>query len=64
MVGALTISAVQGSLKWGTVRESLMGGTRLYRMIVLNLACAAFLTLSMGYIGLQHDKSLPSCPSR
>ena len=56
MVGALTISAVQGSLKRGTVRESLMGGTRLYRMIVLNLACAAFLTLSMGYIGLQHHK--------
>ena len=56
MVRALTISAVQGSLKWGTFRESLMGGTRLYCMIVLILACATFLTLSMGYIGLQHHK--------
>ena len=32
--------------------ESLMGGTRLYCMIALILAGAAFLTLSMGYIGL------------
>ena len=29
-----------------------MGGTRLYCMIVLILSGAAFLTLSMGYIGL------------
>ena len=29
-----------------------MGGTRLYCMIALILAGAAFLTLSMGYIGL------------
>ena len=32
--------------------ESLLGGTRLYCMIALILAGAAFLTLSMGYIGL------------
>src|SRR5213079_659819 len=32
--------------------ESLMGATRLYCMIALILAGAAFLTLSMGYIGL------------
>ena len=50
--GALVISAVQGSLNWQTFRESLMGGTRLYCMIALILAGAAFLTLSMGYIGL------------
>ncbi|NBX96853.1 MAG: TRAP transporter large permease subunit, partial [Betaproteobacteria bacterium] len=31
---------------------SLMGATRLYCMIALILAGAAFLTLSMGYIGL------------
>ena len=33
-------------------RELLLGGTRLYCMIALILAGAAFLTLSMGYIGL------------
>ena len=52
VVGALLISAVQGSLNWRTFKDSLMGGTRLYCMIALILAGAAFLTLSMGYIGL------------
>ncbi|MEO8081787.1 MAG: TRAP transporter large permease subunit [Caldimonas sp.] len=52
VVGALLISAVQGSLTWQTFRESLLGGTRLYCMIALILSGAAFLTLSMGYIGL------------
>jgi tripartite ATP-independent transporter DctM subunit len=52
VLGALVISAVQGSLNWATFRDSLLGGTRLYCMIALILAGAAFLTLSMGYIGL------------
>lgn len=52
VVGALILSAVQGSLNWATFREALMGATRLYCMIALILAGAAFLTLSMGYIGL------------
>jgi tripartite ATP-independent transporter DctM subunit len=52
VVGALLLSAVQGSLNWGSFRASLMGATRLYCMIALILAGAAFLTLSMGYIGL------------
>jgi len=52
VLGSLVISAFQGSLTWQTFRESLMGGTRLYCMIALILAGAAFLTLSMGYIGL------------
>jgi len=52
VVGALAISAVQGSLSWQTFKDSLLGGTRLYCMIALILAGAAFLTLSMGYIGL------------
>ena len=52
VVGALIISAAQGSLSWATFRDSLLGGTRLYCMIALILAGAAFLTLSMGYIGL------------
>jgi len=52
VLGALVISAAQGSLSWQTFRDSLLGGTRLYCMIALILAGAAFLTLSMGYIGL------------
>ena len=52
VVGSLVISAAQGSLAWQTFKESLLGGTRLYCMIALILAGAAFLTLSMGYIGL------------
>jgi tripartite ATP-independent transporter DctM subunit len=52
VVGALVMSALQGTLTWATFRDSLMGGTRLYCMIALILAGAAFLTLSMGYIGL------------
>jgi C4-dicarboxylate transporter, DctM subunit len=52
VVGALVLSASQGSLNWTTFRDSLLGATRLYCMIALILAGAAFLTLSMGYIGL------------
>jgi C4-dicarboxylate transporter DctM subunit len=52
VVGSLALSAVQGSLNWQTFTQSLMGATRLYCMIALILAGAAFLTLSMGYIGL------------
>ncbi len=33
VVGALLISAVQGSLNWQTFKDSLLGGTRLYCMI-------------------------------
>ena len=52
VVGSLVLSGAQGSLNWTTFRESLLGATRLYCMIALILAGAAFLTLSMGYIGL------------
>ncbi|MCA3242713.1 MAG: TRAP transporter large permease subunit [Rubrivivax sp.] len=52
VLGSLIISGVQGTLNWATFRDSLLGGTRLYCMIALILAGAAFLTLSMGYIGL------------
>lgn len=52
VVGALILSAFQGSLNWHTFRDSLLGATRLYCMIALILAGAAFLTLAMGYIGL------------
>jgi C4-dicarboxylate transporter, DctM subunit len=52
VVGSLVISALQGSMSWPTFRDALMGATRLYCMIALILAGAAFLTLAMGYIGL------------
>ncbi len=52
VVGSLVLSVLQGSMSWRAFKESLMGGTRLYCMIALILAGAAFLTLSMGYIGL------------
>jgi tripartite ATP-independent transporter DctM subunit len=52
VLGALVISTLQGSMSWATFKDSLMGATRLYCMIALILAGAAFLTLSMGYIGL------------
>ena len=52
VVGSLVLSALQGSMSWSTFKESLMGATRLYCMIAMILAGAAFLTLSMGYIGL------------
>ena len=52
VVGALVLSTLQGSMNWPTFRKSLMGATRLYCMIAMILAGAAFLTLAMGYIGL------------
>jgi C4-dicarboxylate transporter DctM subunit len=52
VLGALVLSAVQGSLNRSTFMDSLMGATRLFCMIALILAGAQFLTLSMGYIGL------------
>jgi len=52
VVGALVIAATEGDLTWAKFRDGVVGGTRLYCMIALILAGAAFLTLSMGYIGL------------
>ena len=52
VVGALGLSAIQGSLSKRAFIDSLLGATRLYCMIAMILAGAAFLTLSMGYIGL------------
>ena len=52
VVGSLALSWMQGSMSRQVFGESLMGATRLYCMIALILAGAAFLTLSMGYIGL------------
>jgi tripartite ATP-independent transporter DctM subunit len=55
VVGALALSAIQGSLSRKAFIESLLGATRLYCMIALILAGAAFLTLAMGYMGLPRE---------
>ncbi len=52
VVGALLLAAWQRVLTWQNFRDALLGATRLYCMIALILAGAAFLTLAMGYIGL------------
>ncbi|MCK9515851.1 MAG: TRAP transporter large permease subunit [Ottowia sp.] len=52
VVGALVLSAWQRALSWSNFKDALLGATRLYCMIALILTGAAFLTLSMGYIGL------------
>jgi C4-dicarboxylate transporter, DctM subunit len=52
VAGALALSWIQGSMNAKVFLQSLMGATRLYCMIALILAGAAFLTLAMGYIGL------------
>ncbi|QTW18224.1 TRAP transporter large permease [Comamonas kerstersii] len=52
VIGALVVSASQKALTWDSFKASLFGATRLYCMIALILAGAAFMTLSMGYIGL------------
>ncbi len=52
VVGALIIAAAQGQLGWAGFRDSVLAASRLYCMVALILAGAAFLTLAMGYIGL------------
>ena len=52
VAGSLLLSAVEGSLNWTKFKEGLLAGCRVYCMIGLILAGAAFLTLSMGFIGL------------
>jgi C4-dicarboxylate transporter, DctM subunit len=52
VAGSLILSAVEGSLTWNKFKEGLVAGCRVYCMIGLILAGAAFLTLAMGFIGL------------
>ena len=55
VVGALILSAIQGTLTRKTFTEAVLGATRLSCMIALILSGAQFLTLAMGYIGLPRD---------
>jgi C4-dicarboxylate transporter, DctM subunit len=50
--GSLLLAAIEGSLDWRSFREGLVSACRVYCMIGLILAGAAFLQLAMGFIGL------------
>jgi C4-dicarboxylate transporter DctM subunit len=52
VAGALALAKIEGSLTWASFREGLVAACRVYCMIGLILAGAAFLTLAMGFIGL------------
>ncbi|HZM35559.1 MAG TPA: TRAP transporter large permease subunit [Burkholderiales bacterium] len=52
VLGALGIAWWSGSLGWESVRESLMGATRLSCMILFILAGAAFLSSCMAFTGI------------
>ena len=50
--GALILAKIEGSLNWERFKDGLVAASRVYCMIGLILAGAAFLTLAMGFIGL------------
>ncbi|MTI15882.1 TRAP transporter large permease subunit [Rhodobacteraceae bacterium RKSG542] len=52
VLGALVLSALQGSLSFKTFTDALMGAVRTSAMVALILAGASFLSLSMGFTGL------------
>ncbi len=52
VAGSLALAAIEGSLSWRKFHEGLGSAVRVYCMIGLILAGAAFLTLAMGFIGL------------
>ena len=52
VLGSLLLAALEGSLSWRHFTEGLAAAARVYCMIGLILAGAAFLTLAMGFVGL------------
>jgi C4-dicarboxylate transporter DctM subunit len=52
VAGSLLLSGIERTLTWSTFKAGLMAACRVYCMIGLILAGAAFLTLAMGFIGL------------
>ncbi|HEY2929315.1 TRAP transporter large permease, partial [Piscinibacter sp.] len=50
--GSLILAAIERSLNWKAFKDGLVAACRVYCMIGLILAGAAFLTLAMGFIGL------------
>jgi C4-dicarboxylate transporter, DctM subunit len=58
VAGALVLSRIEGSLTWAGFKDGLQAACRVYCMIGLILAGAAFLTLAMGFIGLPREVAL------
>lgn len=52
VLGSLLLAAAEGSLSWKTFLGGVGSACRVYCMIGLILAGAAFLTLAMGFVGL------------
>lgn len=52
VIGAFVLAAVEGSLSWKAFSDGIAAAARVYCMIGLILAGAAFLTLAMGFVGL------------
>ncbi len=52
VLGSLVLAATEGSLSWKSFTEGVAAACRVYCMVGLILAGAAFLTLAMGFVGL------------
>jgi C4-dicarboxylate transporter, DctM subunit len=52
VLGSLLLASLEGSMSWRHFTEGLTAACRVYCMIGLILAGAAFLTLAMGFVGL------------
>jgi tripartite ATP-independent transporter DctM subunit len=52
VLGSLVLAAIEGSLNWKSFTQGVAAACRVYCMIGLILAGAAFLTLAMGFVGL------------
>jgi len=52
VLGSLVVAAAEGSLNWKSFTQGVGAACRVYCMIGLILAGAAFLTLAMGFVGL------------
>ena len=52
VTGSLILAAIERTLNWKSFSEGLAAACRVYCMIGLILAGAAFLTLAMGFVGL------------
>ncbi len=52
VLGALVLASVEGSMSWKSFTAGVGAACRVYCMIGLILAGAAFLTLAMGFVGL------------
>ncbi len=52
VLGSLVLAGIEGSLNWKSFIEGVASACRVYCMIGLILAGAAFLTLAMGFVGL------------